>query len=315
MSLYREEIIERYKFPRYRGMVQNPHTQGEVANALCGDELTLFLRLDAKKEKAAEMKFQGEGCALMTAAADMLCEAGTGKSIENLRRFSADDMLALYGEPPSPARLTCALLPYEALKQALATEKNPGIQAVALRALGPYAKPEVRDLLVKYLNTSSYRDRLTEAAISGMKAQDDPAFVAPLLATLSAREATLPSTVFSVGLDALASLSRNEPKKDSIRDFLISRVNSPKERVRLSAINALGTLEDPRAIAALETFTSLAADRPEKAAAEKALVQLRTARKPGEELKGLRTEVLDLQKSNRELKKDLETLKKKLEAK
>ena len=101
-------------------MVQNPHTQGEVANALCGDELTLFLRLDAKKEKAAEMKFQGEGCALMTAAADMLCEAGTGKSIENLRRFSADDMLALYGEPPSPARLTCALLPYEALKQALA---------------------------------------------------------------------------------------------------------------------------------------------------------------------------------------------------
>ncbi|MBI5800306.1 MAG: HEAT repeat domain-containing protein, partial [Verrucomicrobia bacterium] len=204
---------------------------------------------------------------------------------------------------------------FAALKQTLATEKNPGIQAVALRALGPYAKPEVRDLLVKYLNTSSYRDRLTEAAISGMKAQDDPAFVAPLLATLSAREATLPSTVFSAGLDALASLSRNEPKKDSIRDFLTSRVNSPKERVRLSAINALGTLEDPRAIAALETFTSLAADRPEKAAAEKALVQLRTARKPGEDLKGLRTEVLDLQKSNRELKKDLETLKKKLEAK
>ena len=44
-------------------------------------------------------------------------------------------------------------------------------------------------------------------------------------------------------------------------------------------------------------------------------VQLRTARKPGEDLKGLRTEVLDLQKSNRELKKDLEMLKKRIEAK
>lgn len=204
---------------------------------------------------------------------------------------------------------------FAALKQTLATEKNPGIQAAALRALGPYAKPEARDLLVKFLNAPSYRDRLAEAAIAGMKAQDDPAFIAPLLAALQSRESTLMSTVFSAGLDALASLARNEAKKDAVRDFLTARVNSPKERVRLAALTALGTLEDPRAIAAVETFTALAADRPEKAAADKALVQLRTARKPGEDLKGLRTEVLDLQKSNRELKKDLETLKKKLEAK
>jgi aminopeptidase N len=202
-----------------------------------------------------------------------------------------------------------------ALKQTLATEKNPGIQATALRALGPYAKPEVRDVLVKFLNTPSYRDRLAEAAIAGMKAQDDPAFVAPLLAALQQREATLPSTVFSAGLDALAMLARNEAKRDSVRDFLTARVNSPKERVRLAALAALGTLGDPRAIAAVETFTTLAADRPEKTAADKALVQLRTARKPGEDLKGLRTEVLDLQKSNRELKKDLEMLKKRIEAK
>jgi len=204
---------------------------------------------------------------------------------------------------------------FAALKQSLATEKNPGIQASALRALGPYAKPEARDLLVKFLNTPSYRDRLAEAAIAGMKAQEDPAFVAPLLAALQAHEATLMSTVFSAGLDALATLARNEAKKDSLRDFLTARVNSSKERVRLAAITALGTLEDPRAIAALETFTGLAADRPEKTAADKALVLLRTARKPGEDLKGLRTEVLDLQKSNREMKKDLEMLKKKLEAK
>ncbi len=204
---------------------------------------------------------------------------------------------------------------FAALKQALTSEKNPGIQATALRALGPYAKPEVREILVKFLNTPSYRDRLTEAAIAGMKAQDDPAFAAPLLAALQSREAKLQSTTFSAGLDALAFLSRNEAKKDSIRDFLAARVNSPKERVRISAITALGTLEDPRALAVLETFTPLAADRPEKAAADKAIEKLHTARKPADELRGLRTEVLDLQKSNRELKKDLETLKKKVGAK
>lgn len=120
MTLYREEIIERWRFPRHRGAIKNPHTQGEVMNALCGDELTLFLRLDEKKERAAEATFQGEGCALMTAAADIWCGAIAGKHITELRRFSAEDMLTLYGDTPSPSRLKCVLLPYEALKQALA---------------------------------------------------------------------------------------------------------------------------------------------------------------------------------------------------
>jgi aminopeptidase N len=263
--------------------------------------------------------------AIRTRAADLLKQARTDESLAALLSSLAPTGGEGRGEGIRDARVRNAVVAalggfyhedaFAALKQSLATEKNPGIQATALRALGPYAKPEARDLLVKFLNTPSHRDRLAEAAIAGMKAQDDPAFIPPLLAALQSREATLMSTVFSAGLDALASLARNEPKKDSIRDFLTARVNSPKERVRLAAIAALGTLEDPRAIAALETFTALAPDRPEKAAADKALVQLRTARKPGEDLKGLRTEVLDLQKSNRELKKDLETLKKKLEAK
>lgn len=120
MPLFREEIIERYRFPRHRGIIQNPQTQGEVMNSFCGDELTLFLRLDEKKERAAEAKFQGEGCALMTASADILCGAIREKAVQELRSFSAEDMLSLYGEHPSPSRLKCVLLPYEALKRALA---------------------------------------------------------------------------------------------------------------------------------------------------------------------------------------------------
>ena len=66
-----------------------------------------------------EATFGGTGCALMTAAADMLCEHLTGKTMEELSVFSADNMLALYGEIPSPSRLKCVLLGYEALKRAL----------------------------------------------------------------------------------------------------------------------------------------------------------------------------------------------------
>lgn len=118
MTLYRQEILERYRFPRYRGTLQNPHAQAEKVNAFCGDEIALYIRLDEKKERVAEARFGGQGCALMTASADILCEAITGKAPDALRAFSAEDLLALYGEPPSPGRLRCVLLPYEALTSA-----------------------------------------------------------------------------------------------------------------------------------------------------------------------------------------------------
>lgn len=118
-SLYRQEIIERYRFPRHRGAIPNPDAQAEKINAFCGDEIALFLRLDEQREHIAEARFEGQGCALMTASADMLCEMLEGKPLSDIRDFRADDLLGRYGEPPSPGRLTCVLLPYEALKSAV----------------------------------------------------------------------------------------------------------------------------------------------------------------------------------------------------
>lgn len=119
MTLYRQEILERYRFPRHRGAIVSPHAHAEKINTLCGDEIALFLRFDEKKERLAEAKFEGHGCAVMTASADILCEAVIGKTPEDAKRFSAEDMLHLYGEAPSPGRLKCVLLPYEALKSAV----------------------------------------------------------------------------------------------------------------------------------------------------------------------------------------------------
>ena len=119
MSMYRQEIIERYRFPRHRLEMKNASVQGEVLNVLCGDELTLYFLFDTTKTRVENVTFGGTGCALMTAAADILCEHLIGKTMEELNVFLADDMLKLYGEIPSPSRLKCVLLPYEALRRAL----------------------------------------------------------------------------------------------------------------------------------------------------------------------------------------------------
>ncbi len=198
---------------------------------------------------------------------------------------------------------------------AFAADKNPGIAATALRALGPYQTDAVRAVLLKAVQTPSFRERLAEAALAAIKAQDDPALVTPLIAALRLRAPQLPSASLGLGLETLGTLARNELNKDDAREYLLSYLNAPKESIRIAAINALGNLEEPRAISVLETFSTASTFRAEKDPAQKALEKIRAARRTSDELKGLRDEVMSLQDARRELRQDLEKLRKQVEAK
>jgi len=201
-----------------------------------------------------------------------------------------------------------------AARQTLDSEKNPAIRAAAIRNLACYPSPETRQLLLQFLDSQSYRNELADAAIAAMRSQDDPAFLPSLLETLPKREPDFTSYGFAQALETVAYLGRNEEKKDLVREFLLRRLNDKKRRVQLAAINALGALGDAKAIAVLQTFAAAAKGAPEQTAAERAVTQLRAGRKPVDDFKNLRQEVLDLQKANRDLRKDLDDLKKKLEA-
>jgi aminopeptidase N len=198
---------------------------------------------------------------------------------------------------------------FAAALKALETEKNLDLQAQALTALGAYGKPEVCGLLLKHLNSTSYRNALASGAIRAMRLQDDPVYVPVLLDTLSKRESDFTSGGFAEALHTLAFLARQQEKKDEVREFLLKQLNHKKSRIQLAAIAALGTLEDAKAIPALEKFTTAGKHRPERTAAESALATLRAPKKPAAGSGDLRNEVLELQKANRELRKELDDLK------
>ena len=82
----------------------------------------------------------------------------------------------------------------------------------------------------------------------------------------------------------------------------------------LAAIESLGQLGDPRAIAALEKFTANAEGDPSRRAAEQAIEKIRAGRKPADDYKNLPKEVADLKKSNSKLTKELTDLKKRFDA-
>jgi len=114
-DLYREVIIEHYKNPSYRGKL-DPHTISFADNnPLCGDHIQIDLRVD-EKGIVSDARFDGHGCAISQASADLLVESIIGKPLEEIKKFNKDYVLDLLGIDLGPVRLKCALLSLKVLK-------------------------------------------------------------------------------------------------------------------------------------------------------------------------------------------------------
>jgi nitrogen fixation NifU-like protein len=114
-DLYREQIIERYKNPHYRGTLDPHDITYEDDNPLCGDRIRIDLRIDAD-EVVTEAAFSGQGCSISQASADLLIETILGKSLNDVRTMTKDDILGLLGIELGPVRLKCALLSLKVVK-------------------------------------------------------------------------------------------------------------------------------------------------------------------------------------------------------
>jgi nitrogen fixation NifU-like protein len=114
-DLYREVIIDRYKHPRYRGVLEPHDISFEDDNPLCGDHIRIDLRV-GEDGCVSEVAFDGHGCAISQASADLLVESVLGKSIEDVKALDKEDVLDMLGIALGPVRLKCALLSLKVLK-------------------------------------------------------------------------------------------------------------------------------------------------------------------------------------------------------
>ncbi|MEA3337769.1 MAG: SUF system NifU family Fe-S cluster assembly protein [Chloroflexota bacterium] len=113
-ALYREEILDHYRYPRNKGHLDDADISYHDHNPFCGDEITLELKIE--DDKVVQVAFDGRGCAISQAAASMMTEEILGKSLDELREWNKDDILDLLGIEIGPVRMKCALLPLKALK-------------------------------------------------------------------------------------------------------------------------------------------------------------------------------------------------------
>jgi nitrogen fixation NifU-like protein len=116
-ELYRDQILEHYKRPHNFGRLDQFDLEFEDSNPFCGDEQHVFLRLD-EQGKVAEIAFEGQGCAISTAATSLLTDELEGKTPDEILTLPKDFVLELLGIDISATRMKCALLGLKVLKGA-----------------------------------------------------------------------------------------------------------------------------------------------------------------------------------------------------
>ncbi len=126
-ELYSQIIMDHYQKPRNHGGIENPDIEEHLLNPLCGDEVTVYAKIE--DDKVVETSFTGRGCSISQASASMMTERLVGKSREEaegrIKSFKAmmtgdeefpeeDELAALKGVIQYPSRIRCATLAWDA---------------------------------------------------------------------------------------------------------------------------------------------------------------------------------------------------------
>ena len=120
---YSKKVIEYFQNPKNIGEMKNPDAVGTVGNAICGDVMKLYLKItkDSKNPKNSiikDIKFQTMGCAAAIATSSMITELAKGKTIEQAKKITNQNVATeLKGLPP--IKMHCSNLAADALKKAI----------------------------------------------------------------------------------------------------------------------------------------------------------------------------------------------------
>jgi len=127
-ALYNATVLDHFLNPRNVGEVPQAEALGEAGEPSCGDTLRLSLRI--KDGRIVNARFRTLGCGAAIASSSMATELLAGRTVEEARHFSNEEVVAALGGLP-PSKVQCSVLAGQALRAALEDYDNrhPGADA------------------------------------------------------------------------------------------------------------------------------------------------------------------------------------------
>lgn len=134
-TLYRQVIMDHYKKPRNKGILEEGSLTVNMNNPTCGDRIQLTMKVE--DGTVADAKFEGEGCSISMSSASMMTQAIKGKKLDEALKLSKvfsnmmqgkeydedgldlGDIEALQGVSKFPARIKCATLAWKAMEKGI----------------------------------------------------------------------------------------------------------------------------------------------------------------------------------------------------
>lgn len=122
--VYSSKVIDHFTHPRNLGKIKNPDAVGEAGNPVCGDLMTIYLKIAKKKiggksqEIIKDIKFETLGCAAAIATSSMVTQLAKGKTLEDAMKITRMQVADELGSLP-PIKMHCSNLAAEALHKAI----------------------------------------------------------------------------------------------------------------------------------------------------------------------------------------------------
>ncbi len=114
--MYSKKVLQHFQNPHNQGKLDNPTVVGQSGSAVCGDTMSLYLKVD--KDVIEDIKFETLGCAAAIASSSVLTDLAKGKSLDEAMKITKQEVVDELGGLPEP-KVHCSLLAVDALKDAI----------------------------------------------------------------------------------------------------------------------------------------------------------------------------------------------------
>ena len=120
-GMYSDKVMEHFRNPRNMGEIKDADGVGTVGNPICGDLMTIYIKV--KNDKITDVKFKTFGCAAAIATSSMITELAKGKTLDEASKITRDNVAnELDGLPP--IKMHCSNLAADALREAIKDYKK-----------------------------------------------------------------------------------------------------------------------------------------------------------------------------------------------